>query len=370
MKTKRQSNLELLRLLAMVFIVTTHLINHGGLLWNPYLNKGEFFVSWTLFGLAMISINVFILISGYFLCESKFSISRIIKLALQVVTYSLTITLIFWIFTDVEHDKKYLVYSIIPILSDFYWFISMYIGMYILSPIMNKLVHTLTKKQLQFTIGVALFLVSIWPNIIYFSSAMNTAGGVSISWFLTMYLVGAYIRMYYTPTQKCAKPLLLAFSVYMILPLSRVLFEFLLNSPLKNIPFLDDMLWGYSIFYNYSTIPVTIAAVLLFIGFLNFKIQNNILSSTINLLSSSAFGVYLLHDHYYIRESIWNIINPQSWIGHWYLFPLSILVVLGVYLVGTCIEQIRQLIFKPILNSQKLHDWCQNIDKKLNSVWE
>ena len=370
MKTKRQSNLELLRLLSMLFIVVTHFVNHGGLLWNPYHNKAEHFITWTLFALSMVAINAFILISGYFLCESKFSILRIIKLAVQVLTYSLIITAIFWTFTDVEHDKEYLVYSILPILSDFYWFISIYIGMYILSPILNRIIHTFTKKQLQYAIIVCLLLISVWPNIIYFSSAMNTAGGVSISWFLTMYLVGAYIRLYYQPSGKCAKTIFLAFCVYMILPLSRTLFEFLMESPLKNLPFLDDMLWGYSVFYYYSSIPSTIAAVLLFIGFLNVKIEKPAACTIINFFSGSAFGVYLFHEHVYMREWLWKTLDSAPWVGHWYLFPLSILVVLGVYLVGTCIEQIRQLIFKPILGSQKLRDWCQNIDKKLNSVWE
>ena len=126
-------------------------------------------------------------------------------MAVQVLFYALGITTIYWIFTDVPHDLEYLVYSILPISSDFYWFVSMYVGMYVLAPVMNKLILALTKRQLACACALALALVSVWPNIFYFSSALNTAGGVSISWFLTIYLCGAYIRLYYQPDGKFLK---------------------------------------------------------------------------------------------------------------------------------------------------------------------
>ena len=141
-------------------------------------------------------------------------------MAVQVLFYALGITTIYWIFTDVPHDLEYLVYSILPISSDFYWFVSMYVGMYVLAPVMNKLILALTKRQLACACALALALVSVWPNIFYFSSALNTAGGVSISWFLTIYLCGAYIRLYYQPDGKFLKWFLPAVGTSLLIPLS------------------------------------------------------------------------------------------------------------------------------------------------------
>ncbi len=370
MKTKRQSNIELLRMLSMLMILTMHMINHGGLLWAPILNRTEYTIVWSLFGFGFCSINLYLLISSYYLCKSKFSIYRIVKMAVQVITYSLLITLIFWLFTDVEHDKKYLIYSCLPIMSDFYWFVSMYVGMYILSPVMNKLLHTLSKRQLQFTIAVSLLLTCVWPNVIYFSSAMNTAGGVSISWFLTIYLIGGYIRLYYEPTGNWLKPLFAACFFNILLPVSKLFVEYLLTTSLKSLPFLDDMLWGYSIFYTYSSIPVTIASVFMFTAFLNIRIENPIASNVINLLSSCSFGVYLLHDHFYTRERMWAVIDAPSWIGHWYLFPLCIITIIMIYLIGSFIEKVRQALYLPLISSPRLKEMCSVIDSKINSFWE
>ena len=188
MKKTRQANLELLRLLAMVFVVTAHLMNHGNLIGAAKMGTASYYLVWTLFGVSFTCINLYLLISSYFLTESRFSLWKLVKMAVQVLFYALGITAIFWIFTDVPHDLEYLVYSILPISSDFYWFVSMYVGMYVLAPVMNKLILALTKRQLACACALALALVSVWPNIFYFSSALNTAGGVSISWFLTIYL--------------------------------------------------------------------------------------------------------------------------------------------------------------------------------------
>ena len=112
------------------------------------MGTASYYLVWTLFGVSFTCINLYLLISSYFLTESRFSLWKLVKMAVQVLFYALGITAIYWIFTDVPHDLEYLVYSILPISSDFYWFVSMYVGMYVLAPVMNKLILALTKRQL------------------------------------------------------------------------------------------------------------------------------------------------------------------------------------------------------------------------------
>ena len=185
MKKQRQANLELLRIIAMVMVVTAHLVNHGNMITMAAPGSVPYYIVWTLFGVSFTCINIYLLISSYFLIDAKFSTFKIARMAGQVFFYAFGITLLFWLFSDVEKEFKYLVYSVLPILSDFYWFVSMYVGMYVLAPLMNRLIRALTRRQLQCAIALCFVLVSVWPNLIYFSSALNTAGGVSIAWFLT-----------------------------------------------------------------------------------------------------------------------------------------------------------------------------------------
>ena len=353
----------------MVFVVTAHLMNHGNLIGAAKVGTASYYLVWTLFGVSFTCINVYLLISSYFLTESRFSLWKLVKMAVQVLFYALGITAIFWIFTDVPHDLEYLVYSILPISSDFYWFVSMYVGMYVLAPVMNKLIRALTKRQLACACALALALVSVWPNIFYFSSALNTAGGVSISWFLTIYLCGAYIRLYYQPDGKFLKWFLPAVGTSLLIPLSRFVIEALLSTPFGAISFLDDLMWGYSVFYAYSSILVTAASIFLFLAFLNLKIAPGRGAGLINRIAGASFGVYLIHDHYYIRESLWTKIDGAAWLGHWYLPFACIGVIAAIYLVCTAIELLRQKLFSPFEKSTAIAGFFQKADDKLKKIW-
>ena len=114
----------------------------------------------------------------------------------------------------------------------------MYVGMYVLAPVMNKLILALTKRQLACACALAPgFGVCVAKHFL-FSSTLNTAGGVSISWFLTIYLCGAYIRLYYQPDGKFLKWFLPAVGTSLLIPLSRFVIEALLSSPFGAISFL------------------------------------------------------------------------------------------------------------------------------------
>lgn len=369
MKKTRQANLELLRIIAMLMVVTAHLVNHGSMITFAQQGTVSYYIVWTLFGIAFTCITIYLLISGYFLIDAKFSTWKLAKMGGQVFFYAFGITILYWIFGGVERDLKYMVYSILPISSDFYWFISMYVGMYILAPLMNKFIRSLTKRQLECAMAVCFLLVSVWPNIIYFSAALNTAGGVSISWFLTVYLFGAYVRLYYKPDGRFGRKLLWAILAALLIPASRFIIEALLKTPLGKISILEDLMWGYSVFYNYSTILVSLAALLLFLAFLNLDIKPGRGARFINTVAGAAFGVYLIHDHYYIRETLWTKIDGVSLLGKWYLLPASLGIILAVYAVCTVIELLRQIIFKPIDNNQKLRGFFIRLDQKLYAVW-
>lgn len=212
-------------------------------------------------------------------------------------------------------------------------------------------------------------LVSVWPNVIYFSSALNTAGGVSIAWFLTVYLFGAYIRLYYVPDGRFARRLLYGVLAALLIPLSRFVIELLLKTPLGKIGMLEDLMWGYSLFFTYSSILVTAASVLLFLAFLNLEIKPGRGAKCITTVAGAAFGVYLIHDHYYIRETLWSKLDGASWLSKWYLLPASLGVILAVYAVCTVIELLRQNLFSPIDNSLRVRGFFIRLDEKIRRIW-
>jgi len=368
-KSTRQYNIELLRLLAMLGIVMMHMMNHGHML--MFARKGEFnyYASWSLFSVGMHSINLLLLISGYFMIYQRFSTWKVYKIASQVFFYSVGIGAYFWLFTDIEKKTKDFIYWILPVTSDFYWYPSMYIGMLLLSPILNKLIFSLTKKQLRCVCVLIFTLVSVWPNIAFFSSALNTAGGVSISWFLCVYVFGAYIRIYYVPDGKWKKKLLITLCMIAMLPLSKFFIEWMLTTPIGRFTMLEDLLWGYSVFFQYSSILVTASSIMIFITFLNIKIDSRVLGKMINIAASASFGVYLIHDHMYVRDNMWDKLAVYNWLETNYLIPASIGMMFAIYIVCMVIELLRQKIFLIWERNEKFCNIFKKADDKLLSYW-
>lgn len=102
-------------------------------------------------------------------------------------------------------------------------------------------------------------------------------------------------------------------------------------------------------------------------AFLNLRLKDSIAAKMINLAASTSFAVYLIHDHYYLRLTIWGKINPWAWLDDWYLLPAIIATVLAIYAVCMIIELIRQCIFRPVERWCK--PFCDRLDNRLREAW-
>ena len=89
----------------------------------------------------------------------------------------------------------------------------------------------------------------------------------------------------------------------------------------------------------------------------------------INTVAGASFGVYLIHDHYYIRESLWTKIDGAAWIGKWYLLPACIGMIAVIYAACTLVELARQGIFYRFEHSRKISGFFYGLDEKLRRVW-
>lgn len=68
----RNPNIELLRIVSMLMIVILHFLMHGQILkWSAFGSK-EYAIYWMIEAFVFVSVNAFVLISGYFLCLSEF----------------------------------------------------------------------------------------------------------------------------------------------------------------------------------------------------------------------------------------------------------------------------------------------------------
>ncbi len=333
-QSKRNTNIELLRIVSMIMIVTLHYINQGGLLNTLVYGDKNYAVMWLVESFCYISVNCYVLISGYFLCTSCFKYRKVIDIVAEVVFYSVGIYLVFCVIGVETFAVSTLVTGyLFPIIHGEYWFATVYVVLYILSPFINKWIEALQQKEHRKLIAIMGWVFSVIPSIFFFSGEnIGIASGYSLIWFIFLYFVAAYLRKY----DFSVKP----FYLWLAFVLSSVT-TFVVKVG-------QQMVLGYELWnlYKYSSITVLIASIALFMLFIQMKQRNN---KILVILGSTTFGVFLIHTQYIMRDKIlWKqLIKPLEYCySDTGIFILHMLIsVLVVYVLCSIIDYLRIQLF-------------------------
>lgn len=333
-KTGRNSNIEIIRIISMILIVAHHYALHGFVNIELTYSINKYIVEVLSLG-GKFGVSCFILISGYYMCISKITDSKIIKLISEVVFYSVTITAIFFLgnlsLEPVSFVK--LLLSFFPIGREEYWFMTCYILLLLMSPILNMSISMMEKVFHERIIIAAVILWSIMPTFFKINYGVN-----NLCWFVVLYFVGSYIRKYVDMEKHNAKKhLMVSGMLYLLLILSCVLIILLSEYCHSG--------WGvHSRFLMKLNSPlVLLSSVELLIGMIKLKGRN---VKWINVMASGTLGVYLIHDNRLVRDFLWNTLrNAKFYFSDRLLFH-AIISIIGVYIVCTIIDLLRQIIFE------------------------
>ena len=313
-KQPRESNFELLRIICMITIIATHYYNLGVII--PDGEPASFnhlFIRFIGFG-GRVGVDMFILISGYFLVEQKFRSIKAFQIALQCGLVSALIALVYYFFgqTDLRSVFDALFYAF----TNMHWFISGYLLLYFFIDYLNALVHSISREKLLALIWTLLLFRSILPTLLGWRMDSST-----LLLFVTLYMIAAYIRLY-SPRILDSKYCLLAGLVihWLCYAFSAVLIARQDLHPL--FPVVANRI------SEKDDITVILCSVLIFAGFRKLDIGR---SRFINALGASTFGVYLMHMHPFIHHNQWVDLlrTPQVYLTPWLVLhaPLSILAV-------------------------------------------
>ena len=117
---KRKANIELLRLIAMMMVVTIHYIGRGHILENVQMFSGDYFLFNFWNSVIVMAVNLFVIISGYFLIESRIRVQKLIDIVIEVFIWSLGIYIVLTLTGFVPFSLVGLVKSAFPILTKQY----------------------------------------------------------------------------------------------------------------------------------------------------------------------------------------------------------------------------------------------------------
>lgn len=327
-KQKRIFRVELLRILAMLLIVQCHVAMYSkvGLnsLFKPVdgINKSPSIdnaINFLLVQFGQVGVSLFFIISGFFLCKKRISWQTIVKPWIRVLCYSVVILIIFLLlhlYTNILPDKadqffstpieitRTTIKALLPIITNTYWFMTAYIVLLVLLPIINIIVKHSNKRQLSYLITIIVIL-DVWrlagDKVYYYNDIVYATGG---------YLVGAYIRLYkYTKNIHLNRIKCLKFIILSIVAM--LIFNYI---SLFNWEVTNRLGWRKQVKIGIQPLLILVAAIIFYYVVNRRSTQiNQIINKratrVCSILATSTLGVYLIHENAFIQAVIWTPIN-------------------------------------------------------------
>ena len=336
----RNTSIELLRIISMIMIMFHHFAYHGNFEWIfNEVTLPHLWYDFILMG-GKVGVDIFVLISGYFLIENTeklFQPKKLLKFWGQVVFYSIMTYLLSVMLRLNAFEIKQLIKVCLPITYPGWWFASTYFMLYLIHPFLNKLLHGLSKTEYQYLI---LMMVLCWSIIPTATTQLFESN--SLLWFVTLYGIAGYVNLYGGNQKLQSKHY---FSLYFMV----LIITYTVSTTFLFLGTKKEEWSTHAIdFFEIERLPILLMAITLFMGFVTLKMNYH---KWINMIASATFGVYLIHDSSYIRYYLWtNIFKINQYQDSTFLILYSILVVFILYVSCTMIDLIRKkLVEKPYM---------------------
>ena len=143
---KRNYGVDLLRIFSMLFVVILHIIRHCGLETTSATGGIDAYGIYLLKTGAICAVNCFAIITGFVMCDTKPRIAKVLQLWAHVVFYTIVCTILFSLLFSKTVERKEIINAVLPVSRKQYWFITAYMGMYLLMPFLNIAIQNMEKR--------------------------------------------------------------------------------------------------------------------------------------------------------------------------------------------------------------------------------
>lgn len=362
---KRMANLEMLRCLAMMMVVVLHFLGKGNLLGDVTAGHmdGVGIVAWILESFCIVAVNVYMLISGYFLSASSFKLSRLIRLWLQVWFYSVGVGLLAaacGILPSSELGTNYFIQLLFPISMGQYWFLTAYIFLYLLLPLLTLAVKNMTKRQMQVTLVLLLLVFSMIKSVVPVRLDMD-GKGYDCLWYVCVFLAAAYLRRFGLPFLEKRGRGLCLYVAGCIAVFAELWCLHLVYAKTGSLGYI------LTVSMEYNHVFPLLASVGLFAAFLTVKISGKT-ADAVRRIAPYTLGVYLLHENIGVRSAWQNWFGADrvSSIGELVLRTLAAVVV--VFAVGILVDWFRSLLMRGAHRGLLHLSFYEKIVKRVQAV--
>ena len=324
----RASGIELCRVLAMLTIVAGHFIGqsglksvHGNSTWLLLCGSGT---RW--------AVNLFLIVSCWFMVDCAFKAERIARLYLTVLFYGVPLTILGLVLgTPASKD---VCRGFAPFLGRPLWFFSAYISLALVAPWL-KLAFKLSRTSL----GTLVALLTVVIPVVCTLPDPQMCYTVDVCYFFYVFVLVGFLKpLFSSPARHKYVALVTGAALYVLLVLLRR----------SGCPFIQG--WAEQCLADFKTVPNLASALLVFYFFLHLDIGS---IKLINRVAASAFAVYVIHSTPAFCSFLWDrIFQTKRWMASDFYPLYATAVVAAVYLSGILLEIPRRLIVEKWLLSR------------------
>ena len=366
-KKEHNIGIDLLKMLAMLFVVCVHIYMQGGVLYAEQYGTVGYYLSSFVYTIVLSAVDCFVIVHGYCACKSKFRLSRLLERWLVVLFWSVIISCGVMFLDRNVRSVSEMISMFFPVLRGRYWFFNAFFVLFMFEPILNHVVATLNKKKYLLMLIAIGVIFCIIPVAALGNDVLKISGGAEFCWFFALYLIGGYLYKFKV-LQKINYNNWLNLMIVIILAMLTVAYKGMIEHLTQTL--LGKKLFGELLWTNTS--PIILGeAIFLFLFFCRLRIKNNsFLAHMVNYISPLVFSIYLIHVHPLI---FWHVTVVNAFAPIADLNPLittiSVMGIAGaVYSVCLILDLIRMGLFKKLRVDEICDKSGREIMKQISKV--
>ena len=255
--------------------------------------------------LSHVAVCGFIIITGFFLINSRFNLRHFLRILLELFFYGMAWFAVLLCSGKQPFSWSFLVASLLPSLYQ-YWFIACYLVLFIFAPFINAGLKKLSLKLFAILLVCLFVFGSLIPTFALRSLLFEKLGFVLL--FCFCYVLGAFFSKFQIKINRYWRlNSILCFFTGIGCSLGVLFYNQKMGSDYDPLLFVRD----------FSPFVLGVSAGL-FLEFSSFKARS---FPWINVLASAVFGIYLFHENAFSTDFIYQqIFHVADYASSAYLF--------------------------------------------------
>lgn len=335
----RNYGLDALKILLAFMVLALHFFATGT---GQVLNYAtEIPWKWIAGGLTTLcypAVNTYILITSFFLYKQNKGLEKtaksLMKLWLAIVFYSVFGYVVVEVIIKQRFSGMDFIKRLFPITRGVWWYFTVYFGIVLISPFLNRMLNNLTKQEHRILLLMLLIWCSVLPMFVEYKGQLGTNYGYSLLWFTVLYITGAYIGKFCYCTDNNSVKIFIKF---MLSYFSLSVLSYCITPIMSR--------WGVETTQaHYNSICTYLQAIMLLWAFLHLPLSPQYIKP-ISVLSSASMASYLFHCQEDIECILWGNIKVWEYANTVEMIPALVLTTGLLFFVSITIELTRRKFY-------------------------